>query len=171
MFDILDEREAVPAAFPGYPSWLSPDAMAIPQEAVWGRIESWITRRYPVRSATWIISGCGEFVPRLMPAVLTLAEQWDDRNSVWTAFTPTQGPIGLCLDDGTYRLTFDVGEAAPPGDVMEAVARLAEYWTETADDAGLLSVTDGDYSATRSANAVGNALQLSGAADLLRRYR
>lgn len=179
MITVRQEQEAVPSDYPAAPGWLSSDAMPVSPAALWQRLESWITRRYPVRAVTWIVdvvSDCGcsgadtdEFVPRLTPATLTTAESWD--GSAWQAFTPTPGPLGLCLADGTYRLTYDVGEATPPEPVLEAYARLAEYLAEAPSDAGLTSLTDGDYSMTRRADTVGNALQYSGAADLLRGYR
>src|SRR5699024_2783441 len=111
------------------------------------------------------------FLPRLRPATLTQAEHW--MGGDWMTFTPDKGPLGLILSGGMYRLTYDVGSAdTPPDAVLEAYRRLAEYWGEVGGlEPGATSITDGDYSVTRSANTAGRALQYSGAADLLRRYR
>ena len=80
--------------------------------------------------------------------------------------------MGLMLNGGTHRLTYTVGtDDTPPDTLLLAYSRLAEYWAEAKADAGITSITDGDYAMTRSANAIARALQYSGAADLLRAYR
>lgn len=167
--DVLSEDEVVPA-YPAAPSGLTPAAAALDPAALWRRLETWTTRRWPARNVTWIVCGAGAFVPRLAPAVLVTAEQWD--GNTWSAITPAAAPFGLVLELGTYRLTYTVGDNADiPASVAEAYRRLAEFSAQVQGNAGLTSVKDGDYSATFSASAAAKALQLSGAADLLRPYR
>ncbi|ROO30586.1 hypothetical protein SAOR_00835 [Salinisphaera orenii MK-B5] len=167
--EIVREDEDLPSDYPAEPADLSPAAQAIDATAVWARIEQWIIRRWPAREVQWITEGEGYFVPRLQPAELTKAEQWNGKD--WIEVQPDPAPMGLYLNHGTHRLTYQVGEAEPPAPVMRAYIRLAEYWAEVQPEGGATSVSDGDYSFTRSANAVARALQYSGAADLLRRYR
>lgn len=169
---ILGETENAPAMWPEPPDGLSAAAAAIPEGAVWSRLEKWITRRWGKRGVKWIIEGPCEFIPRLTPAALDTAKKWGGMSTGWETTTPANGPQGLILGADVYKLTFNVGETSvPPSDVLEAYRRIAEYWAEAEGDAGFTSVTDGDFSLTRSANAMGRALQYSGAADLLRAYR
>lgn len=170
MVDIIREDEGVPLDYPAMPEGLSDAAKGIEPAVVWQRLESWITHRYGERSVEWITRGCGLFVPRLKPAELVSVEIWN--GSGWAQETPALAPEGVLLGDHPYRLTYTVGTATAPDSVLEAYRRLAEYWAEAdTAGAGLTSVTDGDYSFTRSATATARALQNSGAADLLRRYR
>lgn len=170
MMHIAREDEGEPLDYPAPPDGLSAAALAIEPAAVWQRLESWMTHRWGARTVTWIAHGCGVFVPRLQPAELVTALRWDFGG--WVPETLAPAPVGLLLDNETYELTYTVGSAdTPPPAVLEAYRRLAEYWAETQADAGYNSVTDGDYSFTRSPNAMARALQHSGAADLLRRYR
>lgn len=170
MVDIISQDEGVPLDYPAMPAGLSDAAKNIEPAAVWSRLESWTCYRWGERSVAWITRGCGLFVPRLKPAELETVEIWTD--DAWTTETPALAPEGILLGDHPYRLTYTVGtDDTPPASVLEAYRRLAEYWAETGAEGGTTSITDGDYSITRSANALGRALQYSGAADLLRAYR
>lgn len=169
MAEVIHEKENLPDEYPDPPTALSTGAEALDPAAVWTRIESWIIHRWPIRTVQWIVQGPGWFVPRLKPAELVKAESWTGMG--YEDVEPDPAPFGLSLNDGVYRLTYDIGETTPPASVLEAYRRLAEYWAETGAEGGATSITDGDYSVTRSANAVGRALQYSGAADLLRAYR
>lgn len=138
-------------------------------EVIWSRFEVWCSYRWGVRDVTWTVEGAGEFVPPLRPATFTSAKLWTPGN--WHDQTPDDGPLGLILRGGTWRLTYEVGDEGVADDVAEAARRYSEYLQQTAGEAGITSLKDGDYAITRNANAVARALQYSGAADLLRAYR
>lgn len=172
---ILETNEAEPAAWPAV-AGLSDAAQALPLATIWRRIERYITRRWQERQTVWIVQGPGVFVPPLSPAAMDTAERWI--GEAYSPDTPRRTPQGLILGAGTYRLTYTVGaDTEPPDDVQTAAKRLAEYWAEVADGetrtfpGGATRISDGDFSISRPAAAVGGALFYSGAADLLRRYR
>lgn len=167
---IVGEEELPPGIWPDAPEGLSDAAALLDPELVWSRIEQFITRRWGLREVVWHAVGPGIFAPRLRPATLTHAERWEGDD--WVEVSPARAPRGLILEPGEYRLQYDVGSADPvPLRVLEAYRRLAEYWVDTEALGGAVSMSDGDFSVTRSPYAVPRALIYSGAADLLRAYR
>lgn len=164
--ELLQVYEDEPANWPEIP-----DApIETETAAVWRRIEHWIAYRWHERTVTWFVSGAGDWTPPLQPYTVDSAEQWTGTG--YSPVTLANGPLGLWLEGGQYKIQASVGDLEePPDDVLEACRRLAQYYADNDTDAGLTSVTDGDYSVQRGANAMGRAMQYSGAADLLRRYR
>lgn len=159
------------------------EGMDLLLSTVWERIESYIAHRWFTRSVEFIVEGdCSEWLPDLAPFAATIIERWD--GSAWVASAPNITPLGgWAFDSGTYRLSGAAGsidlstiQNKPPGDVREAAKRLALYMggSNTRPDPGTternlsvgvaLHVKAPMYQEAR-------ALQLSGAADLLRRYR
>lgn len=101
-------------------------------------------------------------------------EKWN--GTAWEAVTLDASPLGgYDLKGATYRFTGTVGDTDdPPETVLLAYVRLAEYFALIATEegaAGLASGADGDYSFQRAPTWAAKAIQLSGAADLLRRWR
>ena len=177
----LKQVEAIPATYPAV-TGLSVAAVALDPAMIWQRIESYIAYRWTARAVVWTVEGSGEWTAPLTPATLTTVEVWD--GAAWVEAFPVASPLGgydlaAC---GPYRITATVGSGTPPAAVLEAFRRLAEYSVEVRKD-GMVSghpshtshSTDiGDAikeSYTRSANWTARAMQLSGAADLLRPYR
>lgn len=139
--------------------------------ALWARIFHYIRWRCPARAVTWTIEGEGAFDPPLKPVSLVSSlEVW--RGDAWEPLPVKQAPVGILLPGpGIYRVTATVGDATVPDAIQTAYDRLSGYMLELNTEPGATSISDGDYSVTRSANAAGRALQYSGAADLLRAYR
>lgn len=143
-------------------------AALVPADAVWARLEDWITHRWGVREVAWVVSGPGAWEPRLRPATITATEVWRDGD--WQAVTLEATPLGgLALELDTYRITADVGAATdPPAAVWEAFRRLALFYAQSWDHPGGVTSAN-DTTAPAALNA--RALHYSGAADLLRRWR
>ena len=156
---------------------LSDGALQLDRPALWRRLEDWMSHRWGVRTVTWRLRGPGLWEPRLTPASVTVIDTWDADASEWRPATLQPDPMGYALDPFTYRVTADVGEDSdPPPTVKEAYRRLAEYVAEAetvARGASAVSERTGDLSVStrRPTNWMAMALQNSGAADLLRRYR
>lgn len=72
---------------------------------------------------------------------------------------------------GLYRITADVGAGPVPPDVTEAYRRLHEYSRGIAEQFRADAAYRSGFDAEIVAGWTGKALQLSGAADLLRSYR
>lgn len=163
MVELLSVDEGRP---PDYPAL----TLAYDEAVVWQRIEAWCGHRWGARAVTWIVRGAGEWIPPLTPYSVDQAYKWT--GAAWEQTTLAYSAVGLWLEGGDYKVEATVGDANDsPAAVDEAAQRLAEYYAQNGTDAGLTSVTDGDYSFQRSASAVARAMQYSGAADLLRPYR
>jgi hypothetical protein len=175
MMEILQRDEAVPASYPAIPSGLSLEAMMLNASALWARIEAYTAHRFTPREVVWTVAGPGAFTPDLKPATITATEVWDGAS--WIAASLSAYPLdGLLLNgEGPYRITADVGGGDVPAPVSEAYRRLAEYLAEDGSPAGASSYSyklgDVEETTQRSPAHVARALQNSGAADLLRRYR
>lgn len=177
MTDLLQEVEAIPASYPATPAGLSTPAAALDADMIWARIEAYTRTRYTARAVVWTVEGYeGEnWSPPLSPVAFYTAEKWED--GAWVSVTLSDGPVGLCLpSDGVFKVTAQVGDGDPPAAVSEAFRRLAEYWADDTDRAGVssYSVNMGgaiQESYQRNAAHAARALQNSGAADLLRPYR
>lgn len=177
MIDILRQVEAVPAAYPDAPAGLSDAAAALDAAIIWARIESYISHRFTVREIVWTVSGFAddEFSAPIGPLQSQVAQKWVE--GAWTSTTLADGPMGLILpSDGTFQITAQVGAGPVPAPVSGAFVRLAEYWADAADRAGVsnYSVNIGgavQESYERSPVWQARAMVNSGAADLLRPYR
>lgn len=169
--------EAVPAEYPDPPDGLSTAATALDPAMVWQRLEAYTAWRFSPRGVEWIAEGCGEWRPTLKPATIATVEVW--RGEAWEATTLGTSPLGgyLLPGVGPYRFTGTAGEddADVPAAVMEAFGRLAEYLAVKPGKPGVRSesVQAGtvSLSTTRSPTATAEAMQNSGAADMLRGFR
>lgn len=182
MIDMIKQTEAIPATYPDAPSGLSDAASALDADMLWQRIESYVAHRWTDREVIWTLTGNSgdQWHPPLAPVLSRAAHFWGDQ---WESLTLEDGPLGLCLPfDGTYRITAQVGSGTVPAAVNEAFKRLAEYSAEIGDNgmatghpsqtAHSMSIGDAiNESFDRPATWAARAMQLSGAADLLRPYR
>jgi hypothetical protein len=165
----VEQVEALPEAYPV----LDP---AVP-DAIWARLENYISHRFTARDVTWIVEGPGEWVAPLSPAAITTVEVWSDGAKSWETTTIDASPLGgFCLPCiGPYRFVGTVGGGDVPAVVAEAAQRLASYMATkiTAPGATSERVRAGsvEIERSRAASWMGQAMQNSGAADLLRSYR
>lgn len=171
---LIKQTETPPSAYKTV-TVLSSAAAALDAGAIWQRIENWIAYRWPVRTVTWIVEGCGLFVPPLA--------QWDidtieKAGTAWTTADLVYNVTGVWLEGETYRVTAQVGSNDDlPDAVAESYRRLAEYLAEVDKTmpAGVMRFSDSigplTTTTTRATQAKAQALQLSGAADLLRPWR
>lgn len=159
---IIQVTEGEPASRP---------ALGVANEAaVWARFETWCRGfRWGQREIVWIVDNPGAFHPPVQPAALTKSELWD--GAAWVETAGESWPRGVCYTLGTWRLTYNVGAPTARPEVVEAATRYADYVAQVKAEAAAVSVRDGDFSVQRSENAMARALELSGAADLLRAYR
>lgn len=175
MATTLQQTETLPAEYPDTPSGLSPAAAALDPEMIWQRIESYIAHRWTERDLVWTVEGPGDWQPPLTPATIATTEVW--QGDAWQTVTLSPSALGgyalpAC---GPYRFVGTVGDGDVPAVVNEAFKRLAEYMAAKRGKPGTTSerVTTGSVTVeqSRSASWVAQAMQNSGAADLLRRYR
>lgn len=177
----LKEVEAIPTEYPTV-TGLSDKAAALDADALWQRIEAYCRVRWTDRQVIWTVEGEGEWEAPLQPATLTMVEVWE--SGAWGECTPAASPWGGydLPGDGPYRITSDVGGGDVPAAVLEAFRRLAEYSVEMTADSMVtghpsitshsVSIGDAiDESFRRPTNWTGKALDMSGAADLLRPYK
>lgn len=174
MAETIKQIEAVPETYADVTQFwrvakLDSDA-PVSDAQIWQRIEAYTAHRWTPRQVVWTVEGEGDWTPPLTPATITSTEKWE--GGAWVAVTLPDGPYGLCLpSDGPYRITATVGGGDVPAAVGEAFKRLHEY-TRGINDSFKNEpafITSGDD--TVATNWTGRALQLSGAADLLRNYR
>jgi hypothetical protein len=165
----IKQTEGAPSSYPV----LSPPIEL--NDIAWQRVEEWIAHRFTARGVTWIVEGPGEWTPPLTPATITTIEIWT--GGAWEVITPDASPLGgyWLPGCGPYRFTGTVGGGLIPANVWEAVKRLAAYLNAQPGKPGARSesVTAGSVSvsSSRSASWMAQAMQNSGAADLLRSYR
>ena len=173
----IKQTEAAPESYPTVATtgW-STGAAALSQDMIWQRIETYVAWRSTERAVTWIVEGCGEWTPPLTPATVSTVEIWE--SNAWSTVTPDASPLGgYCLPGGTYRFTGTAGDddADIPAAITEAVRRLAEYMAGKAGKPGASSESIGagsiSLSHRRSPSWMAQAMQNSGAGDLLRPYR
>lgn len=169
MSALLSQDEGEPGSYPADPSITD-------TATIWQRIEAFIAYRWGERSVTWIVEGPGDWLPPLAPYTVDTVERWTGTD--WETTTLDASPFGLCLEADIYRITATVGTTdTPPAMVQEAVTRLSEYLAEEWEGGALANSYSVDlggslsYQAERPTNWHGKAIHLSGAADLLRRYR
>lgn len=174
MVETLKREEAVPTSYPSVPFGLSAAAAALDSDMIWARIESYIAHRWSEREVVWTVQGTGWWQPDLTPATVTTTEKWSAYS--WASVTLNASPLGgYELDGEVYRITADVGGGTVPAEVQEAFRRLAEYMAEAVErhGAGRYEIKLGEMTEgfDRSPKWQAQAMQLSGAADLLRKYR
>lgn len=174
--EIYRREEDIPATYPEMPEGLlGENAAALDASLIWQRIEEYIVYRWTERQVIWTVRGPGEFVPDLAPAEITVTKIWNGSTYIDASLDPS--PLGgvLLTGDGPYRFTATVGGGTVPVAVTEAFRRLAEYMAERPErhGSGRTSHTIESLSEDfdRSPKWVALAIQLSGAADLLRSYR
>jgi len=165
MADTISQVEAIPAAYP------VPD-----RDALWQRIEGYVAHRWTPRSVVWIVDGPGHWRAPLTPVSGLTAEVWN--NGAYEAVTLEASPMGgVVLPVGTYRITATVGaDNAAPEIVLQAFDRLRAYVEAEAvgvPGASSYSINLGQISESfrRNPAYMARALEMSGAADLLRNYR
>ncbi len=171
MVDLLQRTEAIPDAYPDTPANLTNASLA------WARVEAYIAHRWSPRAVSWIVQGLGDWAPDLTPVTIASVEVWS--NSAWSAVSlDASWSGGYVLEGCIYRLTGTAGDTSPndvPAEVQEAVKRLDAYLAEAVErhGAGRYEVDLGKLreSFDRAPAWQAKALQLSGAADLLRPYR
>jgi len=175
MAETLKQMEYVPLAFPPAPT-VSAKAAALVPEQIWARIESYTAHRFTERGVKWIIEGPGEWCFPLTPiAAVTSVEIWT--GEAWAAVTLPASPLGgYELGNDKYRINANVGSGSVPAPINEAFKRLAEYYADSTDksaasDYSFSLGTDLNEAYSRPSNWMARAMQLSGAADLLRPYR
>jgi hypothetical protein len=179
MVELIKETEAIPTSYPSvtpYPHTnfdvpIEQDAQIEPA-LIWQRIEAYIAHRWTEREVVWIIAADAgeEWTPRLTPVNSHSAERWD--GAAWQAVTLLDGPEGLCMPSGgRYRITASVGAGDPPEAVREAFRRLHEYARGIAESWRTETAQYRSDTSQAVAGWAGKAIQLSGAADLLRNYR
>lgn len=176
MATTIKQTEAAPEEYPPAPT-MNAAATALDAALIWQRIEAYVAWRWSERAVEWIVEGPGQWEPPLSPATVTKAEIW--RGDAWEELTLPAAPLGgfLLSGDGPYRFTATAGEedADVPVSVKEAYRRLAEYSAQSRGKAGARSERIGagsiSLSHTRSASWLAQAMENSGAGDLLRNYR
>lgn len=141
------------------------------KEQIWQRIEAYTAYRWTPRDVVWIVEGEGSWEPPLAPATVSAVEQWEGGDWVTTA-PPTSALGGYNFPgDGPYRVTATVGGGELPSAVKKAFQRLFEYSRGMEDMFKNEAAYAGDQDGEVIRNWTGKAIQLSGAADLLRPYR
>lgn len=172
----IKEVEAIPASYPSVPAGLSTEAEALNADAIWQRIEAYCRNRWTAREVVWTVEGPGSWEAPLSPATVSAVELW--QNNAWVASTPDPSPLGgyELPGVGPYRITASVGSGDVPEAVSEAFRRLAEYLSDQSDRSGVsdfaIKLSDAiEETYRRSPAWVARAMDLSGAADLLRPYK
>ena len=176
MMDVLKVSEGQPEQRVVDADYAGDDAAPGTVAALWQRIEGYIAHRWQPRPVTWVLCGSGDWTPPLTPATIDTIEYWSGGD--WHTVVQNPTPLGYEFDAGTYRITATVGEDSdPPAAVLEAFNRLAGYLEDEitlVNSATRETVNYGNglsVSRDRPAAWVAQALQHSGAADLLRPYR
>ncbi|WP_114010567.1 hypothetical protein [Cohaesibacter intestini] len=176
MATTIKQTESIPASYPDtapYPHWNNesyPDDASIENALIWQRIESYIAHRWTARNVVWIVEGPGEWTPPLTPATISQVEVWN--GSAWETVSIADAPLGFELPgDGPYRFSASVGSGDVPEAVQEAFRRLHEFSKGIAENHKNDAAYRSDDQTEVFTGWTGKALQLSGAADLLRPYR
>lgn len=171
MVTTIRQAESTPSAYPVLDPAVGAD--------VWQRIESYIAHRYSERAIEWIVEGPGEWHPPLAPATINTVEVWSCRANEWENITPDASPLGgyWLPATGPFRFSGTVGvdDADVPASVSTAAHRLSDYMAAKPSTPGATSETTRagsvETSKSRDASWMAQAMQNSGAADLLRTYR
>ncbi|MEM6438548.1 MAG: hypothetical protein AAF763_02460 [Pseudomonadota bacterium] len=179
MTRLLEMDEGEPNAWPeivdrmGALLGRDPNDPAVEMAAVWRRIEAWVSWRGPARSAAFTLEGPGEWRPPLHPFALLQAFRWDATSRIWMETTLPAAPLGYELDDGRWLVTGTAGndDAPVPAEIYEAAQRLEEYMRGIANKNKDSFAYTELYQSRRAARYAARALELSGAADLLRPWR
>lgn len=166
----IEQNEGPPTSYPV----LSP---VVPAE-VWQRIESYIAYRFTPRAVVWVVQGPGHWKSPLVPSSISTFEIWNDTTLAYEAVTVEASPFdGYELRGcGPYRFTATVGNGMTcPAIVATAAQRLAVYMASKPGTPGAkldrINAGSIEIYRTRDASWMAQAMQNSGAADLLRQYR
>ncbi|WP_319798778.1 hypothetical protein [Nitrobacter sp.] len=172
----IEQTESAPESYP------STSPAVTLNDIAWQRVEPYIAWRFSPRTVTWLVEGPGNWKPPLAPAAIIGVEIWSVTENAMVSMTLSASPYGgyelpAC---GPYRFTATVGDIAGlgvtiPSVVWEAVKRLAAYLSAKPGTPGATSesISAGSIAIAtrRSESWMAQALQNSGAADLLRAYR
>lgn len=178
MTTTIRQMESLPDAYPTAPSGLSTAAAALSAEMVWQRIEAYTAHRWTERDVTWVVEGPGEWFPPLTPATIATVDVWSGADE-WQTAELAPSPLGgyVLTGCGPYRFVGTVGddEADVPAAITESFRRLAEYMAGKLGKPGAYreQISAGSISLvhSRAASWMAQAMQNSGAGDLLRPYR
>ena len=171
----LKEVEAIPATYPPTLPYAHtnhweplPEDAHVEPALIWQRIEAYTRFRWTPRQVVWTVEGEGFWEAPLEPATVLTVEVWE--RGAWTDCTPGPSPWGGydLPGDGPYRITADVGGGDVPEAVAEAFRRLHEYSRGIAESWRNSAAYRQSGDTEIMAGWTGRALQLSGAADLLR---
>lgn len=172
----LERTEAAKTA-----SWPNVNASSPLCNVAWPRLEAYTAWRFAPRVVTWLVEGPGHWKPDLAPAVVTEISAWSVSANAMVTTTIDASPYGgyFLPGCGPYTITATVGGGSPapgvPEDYAEAVRRLTAYLASKPGTPGVrserISAGSIDIARTRSESWMAQALQNSGAADLLRTYR
>lgn len=164
----IETETELSVTYPPAPDGLSDDAAAIEPAVIWDRLETWCNFRWSEAETEFTVNPphAVQWVPPFGPFVVDLVNG--------EAATTDQFGAVTIRDRSKLRCT--IGGATPSETVLAAYRRLAEYFaaTDTAP-AGVqrYAVNIGDISETysRRSDHLARAMQNSGAADLLRKFR
>jgi hypothetical protein len=164
----IETETELSITYPDAPSGLSDAAAAIPAAVIWDRIEAYCNFRWSETVTEFIVDPpCEiEWQPPYLPFTI------DTVNG--EAATP--GTFGAVTLSEKSKVVCTIGGATPNETVNSAYRRLAEY-VAAMDDApkGVTrySIGIGDLSESwsRRADHMARAMDNSGAADLLRKFR
>lgn len=174
MATTIDIQESPPAAFPAIPGLVE----TIEPGVVWERLDSWINARWGERDCAFIVEGPSDWRAPLYPFAVATIEIWEAGEWVSAVIPPS--PLGgYCLEGvGPFRFAGVLGSVdAPPAIVLEAARRLGAYLAAVASHGFKNAILTKEASDEVDAFEYGapvnaaRALQYSGAADLLRRFR
>ncbi|WP_338832330.1 hypothetical protein [Bradyrhizobium sp. 27S5] len=174
----LEQIEGVPTG--NWPNINFSAAATSLRAVAWQRIEKYIARRYSPRAVYWIVEGPGNWKPPLSPAAITAVEVVDPGANALVSASLSVSPLDGSYDlpaCGPYKFSGTVGTdvTTVPDSVAEAVRRLADYLAAKPGTPGATStrIAAGsiDLRTDRSESWMAQAMQNSGAADLLRGYR
>ena len=174
MTQLLETAEGEPESRPSLVDRVTsyrgsaPEDIPIMEAAVWRRIEAFIGRRWTPRPITFTVEGPGPWIPPVAPFAIDTAERWDAASRMWIVATAEPAPLGFDLSADVWRLSGTAGDGAfMPAEVAEAAMRLFEYSRGIAEN----HWHEGALVEGVAYKWTARALELSGAADLLRPYR
>lgn len=164
----IESETEISVTYPDKPSGLSDDAAAIDEAVIWDRLEAFTNFRWSETVVEFVVNPDHEiqWKPPYVPFVVDLVDG--------EAATPDQ--FGAVTIRNRSKVRCTIGGADVSETVKTAYRRLAEYFAVRDDmpaGAQRYAVSIGDISETISKRSdhLARAMQNSGAADLLRKYR
>ena len=164
----IESETEISVEYPAKPSGLSTDAEAIDAAVIWDRLEAFTNYRWSTTEIEFVVNPDHEiqWKPPYVPfGILEVNGEPADPD--------TFGAVTL---RNRSKVLVTIGGATPSPTVNKAYRRLAEYFAVRDDmpaGAQRYSVNIGDISETISKRSdhMARAMQNSGAADLLRKYK